>query len=542
MKLYVLPILSAALLSAGALQAQTCSNLVANPNGTNSTTGWTLNGGNATFPITTTTDNSVDCFVFQNAGDYMTQSVDLTIPYTAPQRATRPTITFSEQFKTNGGGSCTGASYKITVTLEDSANNALVSWTTGTQTTSTTNSWESIVHSFVGYSGLPDHVVIKNEGSDCNSSANSYGTEFTAVSLTLLTPANTDGTATADQKPNSIISYDDPSSCTQTGVVIATASSNLGSTTVVGLEDDSVLTYHGQPYVQRHYEITPTNQSAATITLYVDQADFTAYNTARNGFPALPASGDTSDPALANLVITAFHGSPTGGYDPANYVGATPELIGSGSITKVWNAEASRWEFSFPIAAFSGFFFSGGNTALDISMGSLALSTRSGHHALSWTTYNEAATDYFVIERSANGREFSAIGRMACSGRPGAYTYTDASTPAGTSYYRLKMMSGKTGAATYSNVVSGQTAAASIDAVSVFPNPAADGVLNIRLSGGDGAEATLTLADAAGRELQRITTTAAAQKMDVHGLPAGMYLLTCSTDGGARQTVKVTVQ
>lgn len=102
-------------------------------------------------------------------------------------------------------------------------------------------------------------------------------------------------------------------------------------------------------------------------------------------------------------------------------------------------------------------------------------------------------------------------------------------------------MNGKTGAATYSNMVSGQTTTAAADLVSVFPNPAADGTINIRLSGMNDGAVSLTLTDATGRELQRINTTAATARMDVRGLPAGMYLLSCSTIGGV-QTIKVAVQ
>ncbi len=542
MKRYFLPILTAGILmSSGILRAQTCTSLVTNPDGSGGATGWSFyNGGDD--GIATLTDNGTDCFVYSYAWDSQTQLIDLENTYTAAQLATRPNITFSEQLKTWSGAPCSNSGYTITVMLSDSSNNVLETWTTGSQTTTSNTVWETIAHSFVAYGGTPRYVTIVNEGGDCSVWAGNYGVAFTAISLTALMPSATAGTATATQNPNSVISYDDPSSCLQTGVVLATATSGLGTTTVKSFEDTAVSTYNGQPYLQRHFEISPGAQNTASVTLYVDQADFTAYNLVRGAYPALPASGDTTDQDLSNLIITAFHGTPTGGYDPGNYPVAARELIPNSAITKVWNADADRWEFTFPISNFSGFFFSsGGATPLDIHMGELALATRNGHHSLSWTTYNEAAADYFIIERSTDGKSFAAISKIQCTGKPGAYAFNDAATPAGLSHYRLKLISGKSGAATYSNVVTGRVSAAAIDIVSAFPMPAS-GVLNVRLNGSQDGTATLSLNDAAGKELKRIQASGSVTQMDISGVPAGIYFLSCRLEAGASQTIKVVVE
>jgi hypothetical protein len=35
----------------------------------------------------------------------------------------------------------------------------------------------------------------------------------------------------------------------------------------------------GQPYARRHWDITPVSSGAAKVTIYIQQSDFTHYNT-----------------------------------------------------------------------------------------------------------------------------------------------------------------------------------------------------------------------------------------------------------------------
>lgn len=538
MKSRILPLLAAAFLGTAA-HAQ-CPNFVSNPDANSGMSGWQENYYN-TYD---TYEAGLNCFNFYDV-DTITQTIDLSAGangLNSTQLASKPTINFGQKFKVNYmSAGCTSADYKITVTLEDASHNPLQTWTTGNNTTTSTSSWESIQHSFVNYGGTPKYVKIQNGGSYCTSQGPGWdGLVVTNFSVNaLVTTLTSDSTiAQAIQGANSTISYDDPNTCSQTGVVLSTTTSDLGSTTVRTMLDNTVKTFNGQPYVQRHFEISPTSQDTATVTLYIDQADFDAYNAARGGFMALPSTGNASDPDLVNLSITAFHGTPSGGFDPGNYSG-THELIPNSAITKVWNPDASRWEFSFSMDHFSGFFITGGTTALPITMGDLNLNTRSGKHMLNWNTYTEGRSDYFVIERSADGRNFTAIDKIAATGRAGAYAYTDANTPAGTSYYRIKMLDGENGKADFSNIVMGRTNAASVDLVTVAPNPAS-GTLNVRVNGAE-ATGSISLSDAAGKEVKRMDISGSSMKMDISGIPAGLYFLSART-GGQVQTIKVTVQ
>jgi hypothetical protein len=540
MKSRILPLLTAVMLGGAAANAQ-CPNFVSNPDGSAGMTDWAATNG----WISITTDHSLSSFQIYGPVDTLVQTIDLSAGgsgLTNGQLASKPTINFSQKMKVSSVWGCTGgADYNFTVTVEDASHNALQTWTTGTQTTNSMSSWETVQHSFVNYGGTPQYVTIVAAGTYCKNSSWDEGLAITGATVNAVVSTLTaDSTiAQAIQGANSVISYDDPATCFQTGVVLSTTTSDLGSTTVRTMLDNSVKSFNGQPYVPRHFEITPTTQDTATVTLYVDQADFDAYNAARGSFLPLPASGDTSDVALANLSISAFHGTPSGGFDPGNYSGTT-QLIPNSDITKVWNADANRWEFSFSIDHFSGFFIAGGMTVLPITMGDLNLNTRNGHHMLNWNTYTEGRDDYFVIERSADGRNFSAIEKIQATGHAGAYAYTDANTPAGTSYYRIKLVDGQNGKADYSNTVIGRTNVASVDVVTVSPNPAS-GTLNVRLNGGTEANGTLSLTDAAGKEVKQMDISGSSMKVDILDVPAGLYFLSART-GDQVQTIKVTVQ
>ncbi len=57
---------------------------------------------------------------------------------------------------------------------------------------------------------------------------------------------------------------------------------------------------------------------------------------------------------ISNLRITQNHGTSGSGI-PGTYTG-TKELIDPADASIVWNATASRWEITFTVTGFSGFF------------------------------------------------------------------------------------------------------------------------------------------------------------------------------------------
>jgi|GEM_PF-1523940 len=72
-----------------------------------------------------------------------------------------------------------------------------------------------------------------------------------------------------------------------------------------------------------------------------------------------------------------------------------------------------------------------------------SINTNTNGNHLIWTTTNEKNNDHFEIERSASGTQFNRIGEVKSSpnnNKIKTYTFTDASIPTGTSYYRIKQV------------------------------------------------------------------------------------------------------
>lgn len=309
--------------------------------------------------------------------------------------------------------------------------------------------------------------------------------------------------------------------------------------------DSTVQSFSGVPYVQRHYSIEPQtidgSTSTATITLYFTQADFDDYNLARGSNPALP-TGPTDATGISNLHITQFHGTGT---NPGTYVG------GSGDIDPddnniVWNTSASRWEVTFNITGFSGFFVSGGSLVpLPLTLVSFTGQSVTGGNLLKWTTSSEENTHSFEIERNSSGNDYQSLAALPAAGNSHQelnYSYTDPSSgiTASRNAYRLKMTD-IDGKFTYSKTVVIQSPLTTLT-IRAVPNPFYQ-PLSLTVSSPEPASAVVTVTDISGKLLwqQPISLNKGDNSLDpgkVAALPKGMYILSITTDR-QKQTVKL---
>lgn len=80
-------------------------------------------------------------------------------------------------------------------------------------------------------------------------------------------------------------------------------------------------------------------------------------------------------------------------------------------------------------------------TPLPIELLSFRLSKpKSGSIRLEWRTGSEREAHSFVVERSADGQRFEAIGAMRANNAPSDYTFDDDRPLKGDNFYRLKML------------------------------------------------------------------------------------------------------
>jgi hypothetical protein len=102
---------------------------------------------------------------------------------------------------------------------------------------------------------------------------------------------------------------------------------------------------------------------------------------------------------------------------------------------------------------------------------------------VSWSSAQEVNSDKYVIEKSANGFEFSAVGTVPAKGNSSitvSYSWYDASPMAATNYYRIKAVD-KDGSFRYSPIFKISTSNTKAE-IAVAPNPVKGGQLNLQFS------------------------------------------------------------
>ena len=308
----------------------------------------------------------------------------------------------------------------------------------------------------------------------------------------------------------------------------ANATGLNGNTTVTETIDNLVGVYNGQPYVQRHYDITPAANAStaeATVILYFTQQDFDAFNAyiATNGLPIplLPTNGVDN----GNVRITQYHGTFSGTANPANYSQGSTIIQPAVS----WDAIADWWVVSFPVTGFSGFFLGSGSVPLPLTLLKFSAVRQNGSDYLSWSTTNEVNTSDFVVERSADSVAFSPIGEVKASDSHGQhdYSFTDANPYTGNNFYRLKMID-LDAKATYSRIVQ-ITGSLTTALTSVYPNPARESA-TILFNASIAGQYVIQVTDAAGKPIRRLSGTSFAGlnkiAIDLNGLAAGTYFVT----------------
>ena len=172
--------------------------------------------------------------------------------------------------------------------------------------------------------------------------------------------------------------------------------------------------YQSPLYVRRHYEITPENDAATatgTITLYFSQEDFNAYNQLVDAGKKLPAAPNDAA-GKAKFTILKYSGVSTRQDGlPASYTGNST-VIDPDDNNIVWNNNWQIWEISFDVTGFSGFFATDAITAdgaLPVTFGAIYAYIKHGLLTVNWTAETETNNAYYIVEASADGKNFTAI-------------------------------------------------------------------------------------------------------------------------------------
>jgi hypothetical protein len=232
-----------------------------------------------------------------------------------------------------------------------------------------------------------------------------------------------------------------------------------------------------------------------------------------------------------------------GGMHVAGWSTAQSKWKDLGNSATSGNASAGTVTSGGPVTTFGAFTLSS-LTVMNVLPIQLLSFTASVVNAslvdLRWSTASEQNSDYFIVERSADGLRYDPIQTVAAAGNSHLvlnYTTKDSHPLRGISYYRLRMVD-LDGTVTYSEVRVVNTG--NNTELAMYPNPAADRTF-IQLN--DNKVLKVTVIDNAGRALVSIIRpTQAVLPVDVSGLAAGLYFVIIDLGDKTRVTKKLLIR
>jgi hypothetical protein len=314
-------------------------------------------------------------------------------------------------------------------------------------------------------------------------------------------------------------------SCNVIARVAASGASPVSGTinTCVTL-DASVQRFNTQPYVQRHYDIVPSTNAATatgTVTLYFTQGEFNAYNLARGSLPALPVNASDAT-GIANIRFTQYHGTGTA---PGNYTGSAV-LIDPLDVNIIWNSAAGRWEISFDVNGFSGFFLhtSSTNSILPLQLQSFTGTWRAGINHLEWVTANEQNLRMFELQRSTDGLSYQTVATIQPAGSgSNRYGFNDdvAALHQSAFYYRLKIVD-QDAVVQFGKII--KVSHSGIGELSIYPNPVRSQITIATLDNSLLGTA-IKMIDGNGKTVRRFIAKQNGQTVDVASVQPGIYFL-----------------
>jgi len=308
---------------------------------------------------------------------------------------------------------------------------------------------------------------------------------------------------------------------------------SMGSTSICENIDCSVQYHNGQPYVNRHYQITPAVSDSAEVCLYYLEQDFADFNSA--AFGAWPYLDPTT-----NLCITQVDNGDI------TTPGHTAISIPNSAITSTFDPATTVWTVCFKVDSFSYFYCSTCNplnTPLPVSMTSFTGKRTNEGSLLKWNTSNEMNNSHFVVERSKDLKGFAAISSRiiskAINGNSQtnlAYSYIDALPFMGHNYYRLQQVD-IDGQISHSDVV--DVFYGEENMIRMYPNPVSS-ELTIEINAANLSTVYTKIIDVSGRVVKVIEMTLQVgdniNTVDMNDLADGIYLVSITGNKGLNYT------
>lgn len=238
------------------------------------------------------------------------------------------------------------------------------------------------------------------------------------------------------------------------------------------------------------------------------------------------AATSTLTATVLNSALTVTYGTISSTFNPITVFGTNTPYFGfTGSTGGLSNQQT----FCLPAVL------------LPVELASFEAECENDKAMLRWTTASERDNDYFFIEKSCNGIDFTHLANVKgaeTSVLAHSYAIPDMQQCPGVNYYRLSQVD-----------LDGHVEVLGIRSVKncdlpqevfVYPNPATD---QITVAWDGSYVEAITLTDALGKIISRTTVSHAQTNadLDVSQLAAGIYYVTVQQANGS-ETVKVIVE
>ncbi|UOR04976.1 T9SS type A sorting domain-containing protein [Hymenobacter aerilatus] len=211
---------------------------------------------------------------------------------------------------------------------------------------------------------------------------------------------------------------------------------------------------------------------------------------------------------------------------------AAPASAATGSVAGSYKLSRAG------ITSFSPFVVSSNpGTVLPVELVAFSAQRTGAAVTAAWATASEKNNDYFTVERSLDGVQFVAVGKIAGAGSSTTrhqYTFVDQEAPATLAYYRLRQTD-LDGTTAYSTVVTVGALRSAAGNWAVVPNPG-NGLFQLRTP----VDVTLLSGEvynSVGTRVAALPTTGLSS-FDLTQQPSGMYVLRLQTSQGPT-TVRV---
>ena len=183
-------------------------------------------------------------------------------------------------------------------------------------------------------------------------------------------------------------------------------------------------------------------------------------------------------------------------------------------------------------------------TALPIQLSSFTAKNTNNSNTLNFRTLSESDNSHFLIERSANGKAFSEIGRVEGHGTTQTvqnYEFVDGTPLKGYNYYRLKQVD-YDGRFEYSKIASVYFGEKNLD---VNVASATNDVIRLKVFSQNEDDAVISIIDMNGRIVasQKVVLTAKDNQLDLDtNLQNGIYIVKINTISGEQASKMLNVR